>query len=108
MNNQGQMNIMIGLLFLVMTLMVLVALIPVINEMLNVVQQSDSLNCNGYRHNGDVNNTLSYNSSLATNTLACLAIRLYLPYIILVVLVGMVAKLLANKLTPDYAPGYNV
>lgn len=97
MNRKGQM-IMIQLLFLLMTIAVLVAIIPAINSLLNIAQQSDGLNCQGYSYNGDANNTLSYNASLASNTLACLSIRLYLPYVILVVLIGGVSKLLADRI----------
>jgi beta-lactamase regulating signal transducer with metallopeptidase domain len=95
-NNRGQM-IMINLLFLLMTIAVLVALIPALNAILNIAQQSDNLNCSGYKLNGIANDSLSYNNSLPSNTLACLAIDLYLPYIILVVLIGGVTKLLANR-----------
>lgn len=95
-NNKGQM-IIIQLLFLFMTIAVLVAMIPALNSILNIAQQSDYLNCQGYVFDGNANNTLSYNSSLASNTLACLSIRLYLPYIILVVLIGGVSKLLVDR-----------
>lgn len=95
MNNRGQM-IMIQLLFLLMTIAVLIAIIPAINALLNIAQQSDGLNCQGYSYNGNENNTLSYNASLASNTLACLSIRLYLPYVILIVLIGGVSKLLVS------------
>lgn len=97
MNNRGQM-ILVNLLIFVMIVAVLVALIPALNALLNIAQQSDGLNCNGYSVNGDPNAHFSYNSSLPTNTLACVAIRLYLPYIVLVVLIGGVAKLLGSRM----------
>jgi hypothetical protein len=90
--------IMINLLFLVMTIAVLVALIPALNSLLNIAQQSDSLNCPGYKLNGNASDPLSYNSALASNTLACLAIQLYLPYIVLAVLIGGVSKLLVSRM----------
>ena len=96
MDNKGQ-AMMVNLLLFVMVIAVVIALIPAMNAMLNIAQQSDELNCNGYYYNGDVNNTLSYNASLATNTLACVAIRLYLPYIIIVILIGGVTKLLMGR-----------
>ena len=105
MNKRGQM-IMIQLLFLLMTIAVLVSLIPAINSLLNIAQQSDSLNCQGYSFNGNENHTLSYNASLASNTLACLSIRLYLPYIILVVLIGGVSKLLVDRVGSPQQPVY--
>lgn len=91
-NSRGQM-IMIHLLFLVMTIAVLVSLIPALSDILGVAQQSDGLNCNGYIHNGNVNDSLSYNASYQTNTLACLAINMYLPYIVLAVLIMAVTRL---------------
>jgi hypothetical protein len=94
-NNKGQ-AIMINLIFLLLTIAVMVAMIPAINSILNIAQQSDNLNCSGYRYQGDVNHTLSYNSSLPANTLACLAIDLYLPYIVLAILIGGVTKLIAS------------
>lgn len=88
--------IMINLLFLLMTIAVLVALIPALSDMLNIAQQSDGLNCKGYVYDGDVNHTLSYNDAKATNSLACLAINMYLPYIVLAVLIMAVSRLLAG------------
>jgi len=94
-NNRGQM-IMINLLFLLMTIAVLVAIIPALSDMLSISQQSDGLNCNGYVYGGDSGHVLSYNSSLQTNSLACLAINMYLPYIVLAVLIMAVSGLLAG------------
>jgi len=94
-NNRGQM-IMINLLFLLMTIAVLVAIIPALSDILGVAQQSDGLNCEGYIHNGDVNSSLSYDENVQTNTLACLAINMYLPYIVLAVLIMAVSRLLTG------------
>ena len=96
MNRQGQ-AFMLNLLLLVMVIMVMVSLMPALKEVLNIVQQSDGLNCNGYVYNGDANSALSYNSSLETNSMACIAIKLYLPYILLAVLIGGVGRLIAGR-----------
>lgn len=100
MNKRGQV-MMINLLFLLMTVAVMVALIPEFNTLLNMAQQSNSLNCNGYFFNGDPNNTLSYNSTLPSNTLACLSIDLYLPYIVMAVLIAGVSRVLLGRITTD-------
>lgn len=92
-DTKGQM-ILINLLFLFMTIAAVVALIPALSTILKMAQQSDGLNCPGYCYQGDCTHSLSYNSSLQTSTLACLAINLYLPYIVLAVLIGGVSKLL--------------
>jgi L-lactate permease len=100
MNKRGQV-MMINLLFLLMTVAVMIALIPEFNTLLNMAQQSNALNCQGYYFNGDVNNTLSYNSTLPTNVLACLSIDLYLPYIIMAVLIAGVSRVLLGRITTD-------
>jgi uncharacterized membrane protein len=97
-NKQGQM-VMIQLLFLFMTIVVTVALLPGIKSIMDVAQASDNMNCQGFIYNGDPNATLSYNSSLETNQTACIAIDLYLPYILLVVLIGGVSRILYGS--PD-------
>jgi len=97
-NKRAQM-IMINMLFLFMSIAIVIAFIPALQEMLGIAQQSDGLNCPGYV---DWTNTpnKSYNSSYETNTLACMAIDLYMPYIVLAVLIGGVSKLLMSR-----APG---
>ena len=101
-NKSGQM-IMINMLFLFMAIAIVVAFIPALSEMLGMAQQSDGLNCNGYYKDGNSTDPLSYNVSLQTDTLACMAIDLYLPYIVLAVLIGGVSKLLMSRgPTPEY------
>lgn len=92
---------MLNLLFFIMGLGVLVAFISPINSFLDIAQQSDNLNCKGFIFNGDENHTLSFNSTLdggnSGSPIACLALKLYLPYILLVFLVGGLAAVLANR-----------
>ena len=99
MNNRG--NIMLNLLFFLMALVVVVMFISPMNVFLNTAQQSDNLNCKGYIYGGNANHTLSYNSSLnggnSGSPIACLAISLYLPYILMVFLIAGVANILANR-----------
>jgi len=98
-DKKGQI-IMVQLLFLFMTITVMIALVPGIKSVLNIAKQSDNLNCAGFDYDGSGTigtNALDYNSSLATETLACLAINLYLPYIILIVLIGGVSKLMYGR-----------
>jgi len=97
-DNRGQ-AMLIGILFLFMTISIMIAMIPALKEILNIAKQSDNLNCAGYQHDGDATNVLSYNESLSTETTACLAINLYLPYILLIVLIGGVTKLLYSQAT---------
>lgn len=92
---------MINLLFLLMTVAVMIALIPQFSTLLNMAQQSNSLNCKGYYYNGNPSDTLSYNDSLPSNTLACLSIDLYLPYIVMAVLIAGVSRVLLGRITTD-------
>jgi hypothetical protein len=95
-HKKGQ-AIMINLLLFMMALAVMVMFISPMKSFLDIAQQSDNLNCPGYIHNGEVNDTLSYNSSLNVDRLPCLALKLYLPYIFLVFLIAGVGKLLYER-----------
>lgn len=99
MNKKG--NIMLNLLFFIMGLGVLIAFIGPINEFLNIAQQSDNLNCKGFIYDGNENSSYSYNGSLNANQsgspIGCLALKLYLPYILLVFLIGGLAGVLGGK-----------
>ena len=82
----------------------MVAFIPALKSILDISKQSDNLNCPGfdYDKSGTVGtNTLDYNSSLETDTVACLAIHLYLPYIILIILIRGVSKLMNGRMGED-------
>ena len=100
MNKKGQV-MMINLLFLLMTVAVMIALIPQFNILLNMAQQSNALNCQGYFYQGNPNSSLSYNESFPSNTLACLSISLYLPYIIMAVLIAGVSRVIMGRITTD-------
>ena len=99
MNKRG--NVILGLLFFIMALGVLVVFISPINDFVDLMQQSDSLNCKGFIYNGDSTHTLSFNETsdggASGSPLACLSLKLYLPYILLVFLVGGLSAVLAGK-----------
>lgn len=99
MNTKG--NLMLNLLFFLMGLAVLVMFISPIQTFLGIAQQSDNLNCYGYIHQGNPSNPLSFNSTNnggdSGSPMACLALKLYLPYILLVVLIAGVAGILAER-----------
>ena len=88
----GLMDLPINLLMLFIAVTFLVALIPAFVEMQDMAQQSTSLNCVGYTYNGDATNVLSYNATIGTkSSIGCMAIKLYIPYIVLGVLIAGVA-----------------
>ena len=99
---------MVNLLVFVLAVGVMVAFIPVFVTFINLSQQSNFLNCAGYIHNGNAANPLSFNSTLnggeSGSPLSCIAIRMYLPYLLMVFLIAGVAKLLYNQ-TSDYLTG---
>lgn len=99
MNNRG--NIMMSLMIFIMALGVMIAFIGPISDFLDIAQQSDNLNCKGFIFDGNVNHSLSFNETLnggnSGNPLACLSLKLYLPYILLVFLIGGLAAVLGGK-----------
>lgn len=108
MNNKG--NIMINFLYFTMAVAVVVMFISPIKTFVDMAQQSDNLNCKGYIYEGNANNTLSFNATMnggaSGSPTSCLAIKLYLPYLLLVVLVAGVAKLLYDR-TDSFVQGDN-
>ena len=107
-NKRG--NLMINLLFLVFAVAVVVVFITPLKVFTDMAQQSNALNCYGYIYNGNANHTLSFNSTLnggnSGSPLACTAISLYLPYILLVVLITGVAKVLYDR-SSSFVDGSN-
>lgn len=98
-NKRGDMgHLMVALIMGFMAVAMLVSLIPGFVEILDVAQNSEGLNCKGYTYNGDASNVLSYNATIGTkSTIGCLGIKLYLPYLVLAVLLGVVMYILYDK-----------
>jgi len=98
-NKKGSlMDLPVNLLMLFITITFLIALIPGFVEMQNMAQQSDQLNCAGYKYNGDAGHRLSYNATIGTNSsIGCMAIKLYIPYIVLGVLIAGVALIFYGR-----------
>ena len=83
-----------NLLLIFMSVTFFIALIPGFAELINMAQQSDSLNCVGYVYDGIPLHPLSYNATIGTqSSMGCMAIKLYLPYLVLGVLIASVAYL---------------
>jgi len=115
MNNKGQ-GMILGLVFLVMTIVVFTAFIPVLNNVINDARNQDSLNCKStqYTCGSTVNSTgdgiWCYNSSKESETTSCLMFDIYLPYIVIAVLIGGVGLILGARALapaqPQSYPGY--
>ena len=92
----GLMDMPVNLLILFISITFLIALIPGFVEMQDMAQQSDNINCKGYTDVDDA--TLSYNATIGTkSSIGCMAIKLYLPYIILGVLIAGVAMIFYGR-----------
>ncbi len=94
-------GIILSLLFFLMGLGVMIAFISPMNSFLDLAQQSDALNCKGFIFGGNENHSLSFNSSLhggaSGNALACITLKLYLPYILLVFMIGGISSVLGGR-----------
>lgn len=103
-NKKGQV-IIINIIFLVMTIIVFVAMIPVLREQLDNARHQDSLNCESNINKCGTNSGVPcYNSSKDDDATSCAMIDLYIPYIVIVVLIIGVAKLMANRVESFFAP----
>lgn len=115
-DKRGQlMDLPVKLMMAFISVTFLIALLPGFQSVIVSAQASNSLNCPGYT--SPTNPALSYNATLAgygyTSTIGCLAITLYVPYIVLGVLVGLVAIIFYGKAMggqqqqqPQYGYGY--
>lgn len=97
MNNKGGlMDLPIQLLYAFIVITMFVALIPGFTEILGTAQSSTNLNCHGYVNYDDP--TQSANSSrVEASSIACIAIKLYLPYLVLGVLIAVVTFVIMGK-----------
>jgi len=97
-DQRGQM-FMVKLMLIVMSIMILTAFIPVLRTTMDQARHQDALNC---KSNVNVCSTSTetpcYNSSKSSETTSCLALDIYLPYIILAVIMGGVMFLLAGDM----------
>jgi len=92
------MDMPVNLLMLFIVVTFLIALIPGFVDILDVAQQSDGLNCAGYVYETNVSHPLSYNATMGTkSSIGCMAMKLYLPYIVLGVLISAVAAILYGR-----------
>ena len=103
MNNKGQMGMSMiwGLVFLVLVILVFTAFLPVIKETINNSRGQDALNCAQTGAINQCNNSASvscYNSSIATETTGCLIMDLYIPFIVIIVLIGAVGMILSGRM----------
>lgn len=96
MNKRG--DIAINMMMFIIAMGVVFALTPVMKVFIDQQQQSNNLNCYGFIYNGNANNALSFNSTLnagnSGSPLGCTAIKLYIPYLLLIFLIYGVQRVL--------------
>jgi membrane protein insertase Oxa1/YidC/SpoIIIJ len=96
MNNKG--GFLIGMLMFIISVLLLVAVLPIFSTIFNVARQSDHLNCAGYiDHIGVGTSNMSYNSSYSTDTISCVAVDIGVPFLVLAVIIGGIAAILAGR-----------
>ena len=99
-DNKGGQMFMIKLMLIVMSIIILTAFIPIIRTSMDNARHQDALNCasNNNKCNDGETGVPCYNSSINSETISCLALDIYLPYIILAVIMGGVMFLLAGDM----------
>jgi len=90
------------IMFGVMSLIILLALTPTIEDFSLELRESDSFNCKSYVHDSDVG--LNYNSSLDTNSLGCAIGSLTTPILILMVIMAVVSWIMYGKIQEEASP----
>lgn len=94
----GFINLIVGIVMGFMVVTMLVTLLPGFTEMIDVAQGSNYLNCVGYVDNRDDGGNYTYNTTIGTkSTIACLGMKLFLPYIVLGVLIALIVKILYDR-----------
>lgn len=89
---------MVGLLLGFMVVTMLITLLPAFVEMIDFSKGNTALNCRGYIDAGGDSENLTYNASIGQkSSIACLAMSLYIPYIVLAILIGLVVKILYER-----------
>lgn len=109
-NKRGQM-FMIGILVLVMSLLIFIAVLPAIQKVMDDTRGCDSLNCAGYvdqdaSGTGCSSTNKSYLPSGNDNSLSCTVLDLAIPLIVLGVLIALVTMLMSGRLADQPQPQY--
>jgi len=83
------MRILIGILIGILSILILAALTPAMQDLMSTTRNADSFNCKTYIDpNGDV--TLNYNSTLETNMLGCQVSGFGIGIVVLSILIGII------------------
>ena len=103
MNKKGQMGFswITGIITLVMAILLFAGIFPAITSAFGMTKDSQGANCAGYIDPNTATlgaNNHSYNSALNTDTLSCTILNFGPGMIVIAVIFGLVAGLIAGKL----------
>ncbi len=109
-NRRGQM-MMVGIMILIMVVLIFIATLPAVSNVMDDARGCDSLNCAGFvdqsaSGDGCSNLNKSYLPNGKDNALTCTIMDLFLPFLILGVLIGLITALLHGRLAQDAQPQY--
>lgn len=109
-NKRGQM-MMIGIMVLIMVVLIFIATLPAISNVMDDARDCNNLNCAGWVDQdasgaGCSSTNTSYLPDGKNNALTCTIMDLFLPFLILGVLIGLITALLHGKLAQDTQPQY--
>jgi hypothetical protein len=92
------MGLMISLPFAFMILCLFIALLPGFQTVIELGMNSQGLNCPGYVYQGNAASPLSYNATIGSkSTIGCLALNLYMPYIVIGVMITIVGMIVFDQ-----------
>jgi hypothetical protein len=104
-NKGGFINLIVGIIMGFMVVTMLVTLLPGFTEMIDTAQGSNYLNCVGYTDNLNDGGNYTYNATVGSkSTIACLGMKLFLPYIVLGVLIALIIKILYDRTATSQNP----
>ena len=109
-NKSGQM-MMIGIMILVMAVLITIATLPAMQSVMDDTRKCDAMNCEGYvdpdaSGTGCSSTNRSYDPTLSQNALSCTILDLFLPFLILGIMIGLITKLLHGGLVDAPQPQY--
>ena len=105
---------LLGIMILIISIIIFIALLPPVQDQLNVARGCSYMNCEGYVVQSTTGVTCtsenqSYVSGLESNGLSCSVLDLFIPILVLFVLIGLVTRLIHGKLVepaPPEVPAY--
>lgn len=103
MNNNGFVGLMVGILFAFLAITMLITLLPGFVNIIDYGKGSNALNCVGYADTDMSDGNQSYNASIGQkSSIGCLALTLYIPYLVLGILIAIVGKIFYDKSAGQY------